>query len=491
MKCLIILIFATLVVASSAQTAEEKVEEYEEYTVPFNGQKFDAFDWQLCTEVANADPGNVLISPISIKILLNMLYEGSSGETAKELEKKLQLPSDKNLARMKASAVLRSLQAFSMHLKAADPNYVMEIGTKIFVDHSMTPKNWFQRILFLYYNAYIEKLNFTDYKTAVDRVNYWVESVTHGHIRDLISQGNLNHATMLLINAVYFKGSWKSQFQPEETFLGDFETAQGNKKISYMKQTNSFYYSRSPEINAQILRLPYEGQKFAMYIILPEEKNGLQRLIRNVDPLMIRKYIWQMEEVSTEVILPKFKFLYKTDFKPILRKLGLHRIFDSFGEMKGLLQSNKSTNLVVSSVIQKAGIEVGEEGSVAAAASEMQLINKIGIQDELFNATHPFMFFIEDETTGTIVFVGKYIGPETSDVKNSNSKAPGGHVVPAGDVTPSAKRQDASKRTNSTFNYRHSNSPKLIELKQKKIKAELQHSASLMSTLSNRNESKH
>lgn len=58
-----------------------------------------------------------------------------------------------------------------------------------------------------------------------------------------------------------------------------------------------------------------------MYIILPEEKNGLQRLIRNVDPLMIRKYIWQMEEVSTEVILPKFKFLYKTDFKPILRKV--------------------------------------------------------------------------------------------------------------------------------------------------------------------------
>lgn len=79
-----------------------------------------------------------------------------------------------------------------MHLKAADPNYVMEIGTKIFVDHSMTPKNWFQRILFLYYNAYIEKLNFTDYKTAVDRVNYWVESVTHGHIRDLISQGECN-----------------------------------------------------------------------------------------------------------------------------------------------------------------------------------------------------------------------------------------------------------------------------------------------------------
>ena len=140
-----------------------------------------------------------------------MLYEGSSGETAKEIEKLLHLPDEKNYARMKTSAILRSLQVkfnnqfiplIQMNLflnfiffqfQATNQNYVMEIGTKIFVDQSMTPKNWFQRILYLYYNAYIEKLNMTDYKTSIDRINYWVESVTHGHIKDLITQGKNNN----------------------------------------------------------------------------------------------------------------------------------------------------------------------------------------------------------------------------------------------------------------------------------------------------------
>ena len=111
-----------------------------------------------------------------------MLYEGSGGATAKELEKVLQLPKSKSQTRMKASTILRSLQT-------QNPNWELDIGTKIYVDKSLSPKNWFQRVLFLYYDAYIEKMNFTDTKSAADRINYWVNMVTHGRIKDMIPDG--------------------------------------------------------------------------------------------------------------------------------------------------------------------------------------------------------------------------------------------------------------------------------------------------------------
>lgn len=135
-----------------------------------------------------------------------------------------------------------------------------------------------------------------------------------------------------------------------------------------MTQSNHFYYMRSEELNSRILRLPYLGHKFAMYIILPEKTDGLDELVKTINPTTLRKQIWQLEETSVSVILPKFQFDYTADLKEVLQKIGIKTIFDSYGDMKGII-NNKNKTLVVSNVFQKASIEVNEEGSVAAAAT--------------------------------------------------------------------------------------------------------------------------
>lgn len=379
-------------------------DDYEDLT-PFSGQKFELFDWQLCTSIAEKEPGNVIISPISIKFLLNMLYEGSVGPTARELEKVLQLPKSKSTTRLRTSTILRSLQAPS-------PQWELDIGTKIYIDRSLSPKNWFQRVLFLYYDAYIEKMNFADHKTSANRINRWVEMITHRHIKNMIPEGeSLDQTVLLMLNAIYFKGTWKNLFSEADTYSGPFETPNGLKDVRYMSQSNHFYYMRSEILNSQILRLPYLGHKFAMYIVLPDTTDGLDVLIKTLDPATLRKQIWMLEETSVYVTLPKFKFRYTSNLKDTLQNLGLKTIFESYGDMRGII-NNKNKTLVVSNVIQKAGIEVNEEGSVVTAATEMQFVNKFGGLEESFNASHPFLFFIEDETTGAIVFVGKYVTPE-------------------------------------------------------------------------------
>nr|CAD7453955.1 unnamed protein product [Timema tahoe] len=390
-------------------------DDYDEFT-PFDGERFDGFDWQLCKAIHNKEDENVVVSPIGVKLVLAMLFEGAIGNTARELMKTLQLPETRQSSRTKFSSILQSLQM-------TRPEYVLDIGAKLYVSENVTPKRRFTSILSVFYNTEVEQVDFNKANKTVNSINSWVNSMTHGHIGEMISQDEITSDTaLLLLNAIYFKGLWRKPFPKNITAPGPFYHKSKTITTDFMTSDDYYYYSESVEYDAKILRLPYLGKKFSMFLILPNKKDGLDMLLNTIHPALIKNQMWLMRQESVEVKLPKFNFYHTVHLKDILEELGIHEVFHNSAGLSGMAWG--SNNLIVSEVMQKAGLEVNEQGTTAFGATEVNIPLKLG-QSYEFHADHPFMFFIEDEKTGTVVFVGKVVNPTPSKkhVHNSNPTA--------------------------------------------------------------------
>lgn len=176
--------------------------------------------------------------------------------------------------------------------------YTVNFGTKVYVDQDVSVNQRFSSIASHYYLADVESLNFNDARSSAQKINQWVGETTKGHIRDLVTEDSVSNSIILLINALYFEGTWRFGFN--KTRQGAFFTAPGKKvEKSFVEQTGMFYYFFSKRLNAKILRLPYNGRRFSMFIILPNEANDLDSLIENLDSRVIKDEVWHLDESGT------------------------------------------------------------------------------------------------------------------------------------------------------------------------------------------------
>ncbi|KAF6205476.1 hypothetical protein GE061_019649 [Apolygus lucorum] len=374
-------------------------------TLQEHPERFSDFDMKLTKLVAAKEKSNVVISPISVKLVLAMLYEGSRGNTAKELQKILDIKDSKAISANRLSIILQSLQA-------SHKGYDIAVGTKIFIDDEAKPAPAFEQRIKSLYNGSIESIDFQKTSDAVSRINAWTKTVTRGHIKHLLSEIDSRESTvLLLVNALYFKGLWQNQFPlnqtKDDTFFIDGVTP---IKVPFMNAVHNLDYVESGDLKSSVVRLPYQGDKFAMYIMLPFEKTGLLSLVKEMTAEKVRKAVSEMQPISVQMKLPRFDFEFSASLAPVLRELGLNDMFSPNADLSGIAQSDK--DLVVSNVIQKTALEVNEQGTVAAAASSVDLTSKFGEHIVDFEATHPFILYIEDETTNTVVFVARVSNPE-------------------------------------------------------------------------------
>ncbi|XP_029038073.2 uncharacterized protein LOC114873665 [Osmia bicornis bicornis] len=381
-------------------------DEDEDDFVPYQGERFNVFDWTLFKVMSKRYDENLLLSPISLKIALVLLYEGAQENTAHELAAGMQLPATRTATRDKFSTILRSLQTTS-------PAYSLNIGTRIYTDSNILIRQRYEAIVKTFYNTDVIVANMSDSQPLVREINRWVSNVTEGNIEKIIEdESSVKESLMLIVNALYFKGSWRRRyFPPENTRVGKFYK-NGNESIDvpFMRAFGRFYFSESPELDAKILRIPYDGHKYAMYLLLPRTQNGIEQLVADVNPFILARHMWLMQDLPVDVSIPKFKFEFSSHLESVLRQLGIRNIFDDTATLTGIARTKRtSKHLKVSNILQKAGIEVNENGTTAYVATEIELGNKIG--EETFHANRPFLFYIEDESTGTITYMGKIMNP--------------------------------------------------------------------------------
>ncbi|NP_001295962.1 serpin B3 precursor [Musca domestica] len=376
--------------------------------VPFSSDVHDQFSWELLRYVLKEEKSNVIISPFSVKLLLALLAEaaGNNTQTQKELVKTLDVIKSPDNLRGFYKKILTSL-------KKENPYHTLNLETRMFTDEFVEPKQRYAAMLATFYSTEIKRLNFMDTQASADHINDWCKNVTNGRLQNLVTKDSIQNSVMVLANAIYFNGLWRRQFN--ESFDGVFfKTPNVQSKAQYMEQTEYFYYYDHSSLDAKILRLPYKGKKFSMFILLPKTNGGVEELTKILQNDQVKRMQFMMEETKLKVTLPKFKFEFDKNLKSTLSALGIHDIFTDDASLPGLDRgANVAGKLKVSNILQKAGIDVNEKGTEAYATTVIEISNKFGGDTtiEEFNVNRPFIFFIEEEATGSIIFAGKVLEP--------------------------------------------------------------------------------
>lgn len=198
----------------------------------------------------------------------------------------------------------------------------MNIATSIFVDNIVSPTQRYRAIAEADYNTSVTKVDFKVPNEAANQINRWVSDSTNGHIKDLVTAEAVQRSVMIFINAIYFQGLWQFGFLEKATANLDFNVSPKEKiKIPFMRQSAQFFYGFSEELQARLIRLPYKGDRYAMFIILPNEINGLEQLIINMNAKIINKAAENMDRLEIDLMLPKFRFDSNMKFNDVLMQV--------------------------------------------------------------------------------------------------------------------------------------------------------------------------
>lgn len=349
---------------------------------------------------------NAVFSPFSISVALAMTSAGAAGETQEEINKTFHFDKVNDLhdGFYKTIKGLEKKESEGLELHIANSLWMEQ-------DYSFLPD-----YLHLVENKYGSSLHSVDFRSeqgrtnAMQDINKWVSKNTEEMIEELITPGMLTPLTRLVLaNAIYFYGKWKHPFDEEMTYQGDFTVKEGETvRTDFMNITERYKYMQDELV--QCVEIPYEGDGFSLAVILPKEPEGLDYLMEHLD----YEYYIQLETMmmyeEVDLHMPKFKAEYYLPLQQILMEMGMVEAFSNGADFSNMTGTR---DLQIDKVIHKAVFEVNEEGTEAAGATAVVMMEKSAMprQEILFRADHPFIYLIRDNETGNVLFIGKMLDP--------------------------------------------------------------------------------
>ena len=267
------------------------------------------------------------------------------------------------------------------------------------------------------YSSELKNVDFMDdaeRETASKDINEWVEQKTNDKIKDILGESDLQSSTRLvLVNAIYFYGDWQTQFEKAGTVTAPFFLSTSEQiQHLFMNRQGSYNYYEDSKIKA--IELPYKDSKASMVIFLPNNKDGIAEFEKSVDYNYYQKVIDAFKSNEVRTSIPKFQITCKFTLAKTLSTMGMGVAFTGAADFSGMTGNR---DFFISKVIHQSFINVDEKGTEAAAAtvvmmdkSAMRIPNEVRV----FKADHPFLFVIKENSTGSILFMGKIMKPEVS-----------------------------------------------------------------------------
>ncbi|XP_021494434.1 serpin B7 [Meriones unguiculatus] len=355
--------------------------------------------------------GNVFFSSLSIFTALALIRLGARGDCARQIDKALyfNIPSRQGNSSNNQPRLQYQLKRVLADINSSHKDYELSIVNGLFAEKVYDFHKSYIDCAEKLYDAKVERVDFTnDIEVTRYKINKWIENETHGKIKKVLGGNSLSSsAVMVLVNAVYFKGKWKSAFTKSETLSCRFRspTCPG-KAVAMMHQERRFNLSTIQDPPMRVLELQYHGG-ISMYIMLPE--NDISQIegklsFRNLMSWTSRR---KMKSQYVNVFLPQFKIEKNYEMRSHLKSLGLKDIFDeSSADLSGIASGGR---LYVSKLMHKSFIEVMEDGTEASAATESNIVEKLLPESTVFRADRPFLFVIRKN--GIILFTGKVSCP--------------------------------------------------------------------------------
>ncbi|NMC89266.1 MAG: serpin family protein, partial [Methanomicrobiales archaeon] len=338
---------------------------------------------------------NLFFSPYSISSALAITSEGARGKTADEIRAVLHLPADDALRR-------EGFAAIDACLNTGDENYTLRTANALWAEktHLFLPE--YVDVARRWYGADAINLDFiNDPEGSRATINRWVEEKTEEKIPDLLPRGSIDALTRLVItNAIYFKGTWADQFDPEKTREEEFRIGPGEVVTVQMMQRADTTYGYSETDTLQVLEMPYahgSGSELSMLILLPKEDNltAAEEALGAIDDLR-----QPLGKQRVDVFFPKFTLDVGYSLPEMLAEMGMPTAFTDGADFSGM---DGTRDLSISDVVHKAFVDVNEEGTEAAAATGVVVgpVSAPPTAVPVFRADHPFVFLIMEKDSGT------------------------------------------------------------------------------------------
>ncbi len=346
---------------------------------------------------------NIFISPLSISTALSMTVQGAENTTKDDIMKALKYDGQD------LEKVNECYKYLLDYLSKADKNIELDINNSIWIKEGKKIKKDFLNVNKDVFNAYVTELDFSK-ESAADDINKWISKSTKNKITKMIDSPIPDSIVMYLINAIYFKGGWAEKYNKDHTFNTEFHTDGGEaKEVMMMTRKGKIEYGAKDDF--KVVRLPYGKGKTSMYCVLPAENVSINDFIKDLDADKweeIKNSVSKVEDVILNI--PRFKIEYGIkDLKDCLISMGMGKAFSDEADFSGM----SDEGLCISNVLHKAIIEVNEEGSEAAGVTVVEMKETAAILDPpSFIADRPFLFFITEDITGTILFMGKLYDSE-------------------------------------------------------------------------------
>lgn len=352
-------------------------------------------------------PGNVVCSPFSLTRALGMARMGAAGNTAREMDEVLRYPADAGPA---FQSLVKALEPPLVGRKDdKQPAYTLELATSLWARESTPFEPEFLRRL---KDGFASEMHATDFgqpEKARSAINGWTAERTHDRIPEIIPAGLLDANTRLvLVDTIRFVGAWDEPFKAANTQQRPFTLADATTvDAPMMRRVDTYMYAESD--TAQIVELPFQRGAMSMVFVLPKADHVLDAVVRAED---FAQWTKPLAPRRVDVSVPKFRFTFSGELKPVLETLGMKKAFQAgVADFSGMLKEP----LMIGAVVQQAFVAVDENGAEAAAATAVVMVKGSAMPKRedpvVFDANHPFVFFIRHRATGAVLFAGRVSDP--------------------------------------------------------------------------------
>ena len=346
---------------------------------------------------------SMFFSPMGVTFMMGMLAEGSEGETQREILKTMCL--DEATAR----EISRMCEVLIDDAPEADRQVTLEIANAIYTNKGFEPKKEYKECMDEYYDADVRSLDFSNAE-SLNAINNWAKDKTNGKIQKIIDRLSPD-AVAYILNSIYFNAKWTNQFDREDTKTETFMTESGEARQTEMMNNNAIVACAANDVMSMVC-LPYgSGTVWNMYVLLPNEGKTVDDVLGSLNTESWMNVCKGRKNMLLNLKMPKYSTDNIIDMKTALAAIGMTKAFSPNAEFGKITDSK---NMYISSMAQRAQINVTEEGTEMVAVTTGDLSSLGGGADIFGNgeffANRPFVYIVAENNTGAIFFAGVYNG---------------------------------------------------------------------------------